>query len=189
MLTWCLVFVCLSAATDSPISKPTPLYGQPSWWGEDEDAANIKQERGGKFPGLTIFLLFIKLFLVLMQLYLSLKQFCVNVSLIFRNGSYTSVILVLICCDMNFYATAIWYAEWVTKRWVVLSPGHVSGHHLWKVCQTIAYHAKGQWLSASWWIMTLKAAGGGRKDDCSPRVVQTEAAYSCWASLCWTLLS
>uniref|UniRef100_H3DJA6 Centrosomal protein 170B n=1 Tax=Tetraodon nigroviridis TaxID=99883 RepID=H3DJA6_TETNG len=36
-------------ATDSPISKPTPLYGQPSWWGEDEDAVNIKRERGGKF--------------------------------------------------------------------------------------------------------------------------------------------
>ncbi|XP_056867773.1 centrosomal protein of 170 kDa protein B isoform X3 [Takifugu flavidus] len=38
----------LTAATDSPISKPTPLYGQPSWWGEDEDPAKIKQER--KFP-------------------------------------------------------------------------------------------------------------------------------------------
>uniref|UniRef100_A0A3B5B2B7 Centrosomal protein 170B n=1 Tax=Stegastes partitus TaxID=144197 RepID=A0A3B5B2B7_9TELE len=29
----------------SPISKPTPLYGQPSWWGEDEDPANKKQSR------------------------------------------------------------------------------------------------------------------------------------------------
>lgn len=57
--------VCLSAATDSPISKPTPLYGQPSWWGEDEDTANIKQERGGKFPGLAKFLLLIKAFFVL----------------------------------------------------------------------------------------------------------------------------
>lgn len=66
---------CLSAATDSPISKPTPLYGQPSWWGEDEDAANIKQERGGKFPGLAIFLLFFNLFLVLRQMYLPLKHF------------------------------------------------------------------------------------------------------------------
>ncbi len=45
-----LVFVCLIAATDSPISKPTPLYGQPSWWGEDEDPANKKQSRGGKSP-------------------------------------------------------------------------------------------------------------------------------------------
>ncbi|XP_030574758.1 centrosomal protein of 170 kDa protein B isoform X2 [Archocentrus centrarchus] len=40
----------LTAATDSPISKPTPLYGQPSWWGEDEDPANKKQNRGGKLP-------------------------------------------------------------------------------------------------------------------------------------------
>nr|XP_046268338.1 centrosomal protein of 170 kDa protein B isoform X2 [Scatophagus argus] len=40
----------LTAATDSPISKPTPLYGQPSWWGEDEDPANKKQDRGGKMP-------------------------------------------------------------------------------------------------------------------------------------------
>uniref|UniRef100_A0A3B5BIK3 Centrosomal protein 170B n=1 Tax=Stegastes partitus TaxID=144197 RepID=A0A3B5BIK3_9TELE len=40
----------LTAATDSPISKPTPLYGQPSWWGEDEDPANKKQSRGGKLP-------------------------------------------------------------------------------------------------------------------------------------------
>ncbi|XP_044021464.1 centrosomal protein of 170 kDa protein B isoform X2 [Siniperca chuatsi] len=41
----------LTATTDSPISKPTPLYGQPSWWGEDEDPANKKQNRGGKLPG------------------------------------------------------------------------------------------------------------------------------------------
>lgn len=40
----------LTASTDSPISKPTPLYGQPSWWGEDEDPANKKESRGGKFP-------------------------------------------------------------------------------------------------------------------------------------------
>ncbi|XP_023146634.2 centrosomal protein of 170 kDa protein B isoform X2 [Amphiprion ocellaris] len=40
----------LTAATDPPISKPTPLYGQPSWWGEDEDPANKKQSRGGKLP-------------------------------------------------------------------------------------------------------------------------------------------
>ncbi|TNN87175.1 Centrosomal protein B [Liparis tanakae] len=40
----------LTAATDSLISKPTPLYGQPSWWGEDEDAANKKKNRGGKLP-------------------------------------------------------------------------------------------------------------------------------------------
>ncbi|XP_007549267.1 centrosomal protein of 170 kDa protein B isoform X4 [Poecilia formosa] len=40
----------LTALTDSPISKPTPLYGQPSWWGEDEEQANIKQNRGGKMP-------------------------------------------------------------------------------------------------------------------------------------------
>ncbi|KAF7665027.1 hypothetical protein LDENG_00158450 [Lucifuga dentata] len=40
----------LTGDTDSPVSKPTPLYGQPSWWGEDEDSANIKQKRGGKDP-------------------------------------------------------------------------------------------------------------------------------------------
>ncbi|XP_072222092.1 centrosomal protein of 170 kDa protein B [Leuresthes tenuis] len=40
----------LTATTDTPISKPTPLYGQPSWWGEDEDAALKKQNRGGKMP-------------------------------------------------------------------------------------------------------------------------------------------
>ncbi|XP_042356366.1 centrosomal protein of 170 kDa protein B isoform X1 [Plectropomus leopardus] len=40
----------LTAATDSPISKPTPLYGQPSWWGEDEDPANKHKNRGGKSP-------------------------------------------------------------------------------------------------------------------------------------------
>ncbi|XP_031703528.1 centrosomal protein of 170 kDa protein B isoform X1 [Anarrhichthys ocellatus] len=40
----------LTAATDAPISKPTPLYGQPSWWGEDEEAANKKKNRGGKSP-------------------------------------------------------------------------------------------------------------------------------------------
>ncbi|KAM9355556.1 centrosomal protein of 170 kDa protein B [Pholidichthys leucotaenia] len=40
----------LTAATDSPISKPTPLYGQPSWWGEDEDPANKKQNKEGKLP-------------------------------------------------------------------------------------------------------------------------------------------
>ncbi|KAK5857242.1 hypothetical protein PBY51_010500 [Eleginops maclovinus] len=40
----------LTASTDSPISKPTPLYGQPSWWGEDEEAANKSKNRGGKSP-------------------------------------------------------------------------------------------------------------------------------------------
>ncbi|XP_008397673.1 centrosomal protein of 170 kDa protein B isoform X4 [Poecilia reticulata] len=40
----------LTAPIDSPISKPTPLYGQPSWWGEDEEQANTKQNRGGKMP-------------------------------------------------------------------------------------------------------------------------------------------
>lgn len=45
-----MVCVCLLAATDSLISKPTPLYGQPSWWGEDEDAANKTKNRGGKLP-------------------------------------------------------------------------------------------------------------------------------------------
>ncbi|XP_072313534.1 centrosomal protein of 170 kDa protein B [Eucyclogobius newberryi] len=40
-----------TAATESPISKPTPLYGQPSWWGEDEDLENKKLSRGGKLPG------------------------------------------------------------------------------------------------------------------------------------------
>lgn len=43
----------------------------------------------------------------------------------------------------------------------MLTPGHVSGHHLWKVSQTIVYHANRQCLSAPWWIMTIKAGGGG----------------------------
>ncbi|XP_024142471.1 centrosomal protein of 170 kDa protein B isoform X2 [Oryzias melastigma] len=33
----------LTASTDTPGSKPTPLYGQPSWWGEDENSANPKK--------------------------------------------------------------------------------------------------------------------------------------------------
>ncbi|KAK2826205.1 hypothetical protein Q5P01_020419 [Channa striata] len=40
----------VTAATDSPISRPTPLYGQPSWWGEDEDPANKKQSKDEKLP-------------------------------------------------------------------------------------------------------------------------------------------
>ncbi|XP_034530302.1 centrosomal protein of 170 kDa protein B [Notolabrus celidotus] len=40
----------LTGVADSPISRPTPLYGQPSWWGEDEDPANKGQNRGGKSP-------------------------------------------------------------------------------------------------------------------------------------------
>ncbi|XP_061824688.1 centrosomal protein of 170 kDa protein B isoform X4 [Nerophis lumbriciformis] len=38
----------LTGATDAPISKPTPLYGRPSWWGEDEDPATKIQNRTGK---------------------------------------------------------------------------------------------------------------------------------------------
>ncbi|XP_061598888.1 centrosomal protein of 170 kDa protein B isoform X2 [Cololabis saira] len=38
----------LTAVTDSPISKPTPLYGQPSWWGEDDDPAKTKLNKSGK---------------------------------------------------------------------------------------------------------------------------------------------
>ncbi|XP_074548139.1 centrosomal protein of 170 kDa protein B isoform X2 [Halichoeres trimaculatus] len=40
----------LTGVADSPISKPTPLYGQPSWWGEDEDPNNKEHNRGGKSP-------------------------------------------------------------------------------------------------------------------------------------------
>ncbi|KAK5618034.1 hypothetical protein CRENBAI_023194 [Crenichthys baileyi] len=40
----------LAAPTDSPKSKPTPLYGKPSWWGEDEEQDSTKQNRGGKMP-------------------------------------------------------------------------------------------------------------------------------------------
>ncbi|XP_024861301.1 centrosomal protein of 170 kDa protein B isoform X2 [Kryptolebias marmoratus] len=40
----------VTGPTDFPMSRPTPLYGQPSWWGEDEDQANAKQNRGGKMP-------------------------------------------------------------------------------------------------------------------------------------------
>ncbi|KAJ3612989.1 hypothetical protein NHX12_019246 [Muraenolepis orangiensis] len=39
-----------TAATDSPISKPTPLYGQPSWWGEDEEPDKQPESGGGKQP-------------------------------------------------------------------------------------------------------------------------------------------
>ncbi|CAL8299955.1 unnamed protein product [Boreogadus saida] len=39
-----------TATSDSPISKPTPLYGQPSWWGEDEDPDNKPENNGGKQP-------------------------------------------------------------------------------------------------------------------------------------------
>ncbi|CDQ65945.1 unnamed protein product [Oncorhynchus mykiss] len=28
--------VCLLVASEAPVSRPTPLYGQPSWWGEDD---------------------------------------------------------------------------------------------------------------------------------------------------------
>lgn len=45
----CLGIYLLGAA-EIPISKPTPLYGQPSWWGEDEDPANKKQSGDGKSP-------------------------------------------------------------------------------------------------------------------------------------------
>ncbi|XP_051941855.1 centrosomal protein of 170 kDa protein B isoform X4 [Hippocampus zosterae] len=38
----------LTVSTDKPISKPTPLYGQPSWWGEDEDPATKIHNRSGK---------------------------------------------------------------------------------------------------------------------------------------------
>ncbi|XP_029937721.1 centrosomal protein of 170 kDa protein B isoform X2 [Myripristis murdjan] len=40
----------ITATTDIPISKPTPLYGQPSWWGEDDDPANNERSRGGRQP-------------------------------------------------------------------------------------------------------------------------------------------
>lgn len=32
-----------SHVTDPSISRPTPLYGQPSWWGDDDE--NIKGQR------------------------------------------------------------------------------------------------------------------------------------------------
>ena len=42
--------LCLLVTSESPISKPTPLYGQPSWWGEDEDPDNKPENIGGKQP-------------------------------------------------------------------------------------------------------------------------------------------
>lgn len=45
-----LLCIYLLGATDTPTSKPTPLYGQPSWWGEDDDPANKKRNRDGKLP-------------------------------------------------------------------------------------------------------------------------------------------
>lgn len=62
-----------------------------------------------------------------------------------------------------FYATALWCPLWVTERWMVLSPRQVSGRQLWTVSQAVACQASGQFLSTSWWIMTLKAAGGGEE--------------------------
>ncbi|KAM4624950.1 centrosomal protein of 170 kDa protein B [Polymixia lowei] len=40
----------VTATADTPVSKPTPLYGQPSWWGEDEDPEKKRQTSGGKQP-------------------------------------------------------------------------------------------------------------------------------------------
>ncbi|KAJ8274907.1 hypothetical protein COCON_G00095320 [Conger conger] len=37
------------AATETPASRPTPLYGQPSWWGED-DAGNKGRHGEGRRP-------------------------------------------------------------------------------------------------------------------------------------------
>ncbi|XP_039518904.1 centrosomal protein of 170 kDa protein B isoform X3 [Pimephales promelas] len=33
--------------TDPPVSRPTPLYGQPSWWGEDDEAKGEDDEEKG----------------------------------------------------------------------------------------------------------------------------------------------
>ncbi|KAL2082634.1 hypothetical protein ACEWY4_022452 [Coilia grayii] len=35
--------------TEPPVPRPTPLYGQPSWWGE-EDAGNMNQHSDGRRP-------------------------------------------------------------------------------------------------------------------------------------------
>ncbi|XP_063078280.1 centrosomal protein of 170 kDa protein B [Engraulis encrasicolus] len=35
--------------TEPPVPRPTPLYGQPSWWGE-EDAGNMTQHADGRRP-------------------------------------------------------------------------------------------------------------------------------------------
>ncbi|KAM9777686.1 centrosomal protein of 170 kDa protein B [Neosynchiropus ocellatus] len=40
----------LTAVTESPISKPSPLYGQPSWWGEDENPTSKSPSRAVKSP-------------------------------------------------------------------------------------------------------------------------------------------
>ncbi|XP_028854073.1 centrosomal protein of 170 kDa protein B isoform X2 [Denticeps clupeoides] len=37
-------------ASETPPSRPTPLYGQPSWWGEDEDEHNDQQQTDTKPP-------------------------------------------------------------------------------------------------------------------------------------------
>ncbi|XP_056107555.1 centrosomal protein of 170 kDa protein B isoform X2 [Rhinichthys klamathensis goyatoka] len=34
--------------TDPPVSRPTPLYGQPSWWGEDDEAKGEDDEEKGE---------------------------------------------------------------------------------------------------------------------------------------------
>ncbi|XP_056151592.1 centrosomal protein of 170 kDa protein B [Lampris incognitus] len=40
----------VTVTTDCQISKPTPLYGQPSWWGEDEEPKNKEENDDGKQP-------------------------------------------------------------------------------------------------------------------------------------------
>ncbi|XP_030622548.1 centrosomal protein of 170 kDa protein B [Chanos chanos] len=38
----------LKTLTDTPVHKPTPLYGQPSWWGEDDEPGG--QDSDGRRP-------------------------------------------------------------------------------------------------------------------------------------------
>lgn len=39
----------LLVASEAPVSRPTPLYGQPLWWGED-DAEHSEGQRPAEDP-------------------------------------------------------------------------------------------------------------------------------------------
>lgn len=41
--------VLLLVASETPVSRPTPLYGQPLWWGED-DAEHSGGQRADEDP-------------------------------------------------------------------------------------------------------------------------------------------
>lgn len=163
-----MVFICLClclslsifflATTESSISKPTPLYGQPSWWGEDEDPANKKQTRGGTQPGQDS----------------PGRNFALEMLL----HIYLILFITHDCYDMPLYGVAMcsslghWEMDgvnpeaglWlpVEDRWPDYNmPRHWAVH----VCLVMDYHP-------------LSCRTGERKADCTSHVAQTETDYS-----------